>query len=67
MQAGKKNGRGVALDGMDRYEGDFVDGRTDGIGSLSGRVRIDQGVWMKGCFRDGDRRAAVGVRLDECR
>jgi hypothetical protein len=61
------HGRGVlTLQGL-RYQGEFRSGKPNGTGAmmnLSGE--IFQGNWNDGCFRDGERRASVGVSLSGC-
>ena len=66
---GQRNGRGIQTwtDGS-RYEGEYRDGRPHGIGSLfdAPSRQTFNGIWRDGCFRDGDRRATVGVPAAEC-
>ena len=70
MRDGKMHGRGTLVEASGpRYDGEWRDGVADGIGAHyhadSGETL--NGLWRKGCFRDGDRRAAVGVPLSSCR
>lgn len=64
----KMNGRGtmVTLNGA-RYVGEWRDGFVDGQGTL---VRPDtppfSGTWKHGCFQDGDRSIAFGVKPSSC-
>jgi hypothetical protein len=39
-----------------------------GQGTLTGRNGVYSGTWTEGCFRDGNRRAAIGadVTLASC-
>ena len=66
---GHENGRGVFLSAHgDRYEGQFKNDLPNGQGSFrSVRGEVYSGTWSSGCFRDGDRRAAVGTSLAQCR
>ena len=64
---GKATGRAVyTWPNGDRYEGEFRDAKPNGFGSYVTADQIYNGVWRDGCFRDGDRRAAVGVDLASC-
>lgn len=64
---GKAKGRGAFtwLNG-DRYEGEFRDDKPNGLGSLQNSNGTFNGVWTNGCFKDGDRRAWVGVPSSSC-
>jgi hypothetical protein len=65
----KQNGRGVFTEANgDRYEGEFRDDKPNGLGILTTASGSYDGAWHDGCFRDGDRRAAVGagVELSGC-
>jgi hypothetical protein len=63
----KPNGQGaMTWSNGDRYEGEWQDGLPDGLGvAWTGSSRYS-GNWVRGCFREGDRRAAVGRPLSEC-
>ena len=64
----KRNGRGLqTYANGDRYEGEWHDHKSNGAGKLtfvSGEVY--NGFWTEGCFRDGNRRAALEVALSSC-
>lgn len=66
---GKPQGRGTwtAADG-NRYDGEWREGLADGIGAFrfAGSDETYSGLWRRGCFRDGDRRASFGVPLSNC-
>jgi hypothetical protein len=64
---GKANGRGVFTwaDG-ERYEGEWRDGKPNGFGQFVNNNGAFNGVWVAGCFRDGNRRAWVGVAASDC-
>lgn len=66
---GKQHGRGTwAGENGDRYDGEWREGLADGIGDYSsaGDGETYRGLWHGGCFRDGGRRAAVGVPMTSC-
>ena len=66
---GKQHGRGTwAGENGDRYDGEWREGLADGIGDYSsaGDGETYSGLWHGGCFRDGGRRAAVGVPMTSC-
>jgi hypothetical protein len=65
---GRPNGHGVSVEtNGDRYEGEWRDGRANGYGTdRNAKGETFSGNWVSGCFRDGKRRAAVGVRLADC-
>ena len=49
-----------------RYEGEFRDGKPNGIGTLTAGSETVQGVWKDGCLQ-GRRKASIGVPLSACR
>jgi len=63
---GEPHGRGVLTLPTLRYEGEFRNGNADGTGIMVGGNESFQGLWKNGCFRDGNRRAAVAVPLSSC-
>lgn len=64
---GQANGQGTATyaNGI-RYDGSWRDGKPDGYGEALINGNTYRGNWAGGCFRDGDRRAAVGRPLSAC-
>jgi hypothetical protein len=66
VRDGLPDGKGVLTMGDIRYEGDFIAGKPDGTGTLKDTTGTFQGPWKAGCFKDGQRRAAVGVALKSC-
>ena len=68
LVGGKYDGHGVYIsaDGF-RYDGEWRDGRANGSGELTTKTASYNGRWVDGCFRDGDRRAWVGVAASTCR
>jgi len=67
LVAGKFDGRGVyvAADGY-RYDGAWRNGIANGTGELTTKSGKFAGSWTDGCFRDGIRRAWVGVAPSSC-
>ena len=63
-----RNGRGVSTwANGDRYVGEFRDDRPDGRGLFTvANGNRYEGEWRQGCFRDGERRAAIGRPLSDC-
>jgi hypothetical protein len=49
-----------------RYEGDFRNGKPNGVGSLTAGSETVQGMWKDGCLQ-GTRKASIGVPLSACR
>jgi hypothetical protein len=50
-----------------RFDGSYRNDRAEGRGTyrlVSGEIY--SGLWTNGCFRDGPRRAAIGVPVDAC-
>lgn len=68
LVAGKLDGLGiyVSADGF-RYEGEWREGIANGAGELTTKTGTFKGEWTDGCFRDGTRRAWVGVAAASCR
>ena len=65
---GQRIGQGtfVWADGA-HYIGHYNDSRPDGFGGYFTADRKKySGIWSDGCFRDGDKRAAIGRDLDTC-
>ena len=64
---GKLNGHGTEVfpDGT-RFDGEWRDGKSNGVGQLVGPRGTYKGVWADGCFRDGKKRASIGVDLASC-
>jgi len=67
LVGGKLDGRGayVSADGF-RYDGAWRDGIANGTGELTTKSGTFNGTWTNGCFRDGNRRAWVGVAASSC-
>jgi hypothetical protein len=64
---GLPNGAGVLTLQKLRYEGQFRDGRPNGIGTLTTGGETVVGVWKDGCLQGGQRKAAIGIPLSDCR
>ena len=63
----KWNGRGAfTWASGNRYEVEYRDGLPNGLGRLTMGNDTFNGIWTAGCFKDGNRRASVTVRLDSC-
>jgi hypothetical protein len=63
----KRTGRGVhTYANGDRYEGEWRDDRPHGSGDAVLRGLHYVGKWAEGCFKDGDRRAAMERPLADC-
>jgi hypothetical protein len=69
LVAGKYDGQGkyVWADSGFHYEGEWRDGRANGTGELTTKKDSFKGSWSDGCFRDGARRAWIGVAPSTCR
>jgi hypothetical protein len=67
IASGEPNGHGVlTLQGL-IYRGEFRGGRPNGNGAMMNLGgEIFQGTWSDGCFREGNRRASLGVPLSTC-
>jgi hypothetical protein len=67
LVAGKLDGSGayISADGF-RYDGAWRDGKANGTGELTTKSGTFNGTWIDGCFRDGKRRAWVGVAASSC-
>lgn len=65
---GKFEGRGTFIFANgDRYEGDFKGGMPNGDGTLKKSTGdMVTGNWSNGCFRQGDKVAAVGTTKEKC-
>jgi hypothetical protein len=59
---GRRQGRGVQVwaNGA-RYEGDWGEDVPHGQGTFTGLRGVYTGRWTSGCFREGERRVAIGV------
>ncbi|MGA2895248.1 MAG: hypothetical protein ABSE22_20480 [Xanthobacteraceae bacterium] len=64
---GLPNGAGVLALQKLRYEGQFRDGKPNGIGTLTLGNETLQGTWKDGCLQGGQRKAAIGIPLSDCR
>jgi hypothetical protein len=64
---GLPNGEGILTLQKLRYEGQFRDGRPNGIGTLTMGGEILVGTWKDGCLVGGQRKAAIGIPLSDCR
>jgi len=65
---GMRTGRGTMVwaDGA-RYEGEWLDSKPNGQGVYTDAAdAVFSGTWQSGCFRDGNRRLAVGTTATEC-
>jgi hypothetical protein len=50
-----------------RYNGEWQNGRPNGLGlGVMPDGKSYNGVWADGCFKDGDRRAAINRELTSC-
>ncbi|PMZ86329.1 hypothetical protein C1X95_30790, partial [Pseudomonas sp. FW306-2-11AD] len=49
-----------------RYEGDFRNGKPNGVGTATTLEGVFQGVWKDGCLTDGKRKMAFGVSSSTC-
>ena len=50
-----------------RYNGEWHNGRPHGVGQIIMPSGVTyNGVWSDGCFKDGDRRAAINRDLSSC-
>jgi len=63
---GEPQGRGVLILPTLRYEGEFRNGKANGSGTMVKSTETFEGSWKDGCFRNGARRAAVGVPMSSC-
>jgi hypothetical protein len=63
---GEPHGTGVLTLATLRYEGQFRNGKANGSGTMVRANETFRGFWNDGCFRDGERRAAVAVPLSSC-
>ncbi len=65
---GDFQGRGVfTLADGGRYEGDFRSGMPNGYGTYKASTgEVVTGNWSNGCFRQGNRVAAVGTTKEKC-
>ena len=64
----KKNGHGIdTWANGERYDGEWRDGKANGTGIYTKPDGTTyNGNWTNGCFKDNNRRAAVGVDLSSC-
>ena len=64
---GHRDGHGIqTFANGDRYEGQFRNGRPDGPGKYTSSGGVFEGVWNHGCFKDGNRWAAVDIDSAAC-
>jgi hypothetical protein len=65
---GDRNGRGIETwPSGARYEGEWLNNMANGAGAyVAADGSVYNGIWTNGCFKDGDRRAAVGADLSTC-
>jgi len=65
---GKFNGHGIdTWPSGARYEGEWLNNMANGAGAyVAADGSVYNGIWTNGCFKDGDRRAAVGADLSTC-
>jgi len=66
VRDGMPHGHGRLIVGDARYEGEFTAGKPNGAGTLRNAKGVFEGIWKGGCFRDGTRRASLGVDLAQC-
>jgi MORN repeat len=66
LRDGEPEGHGVWTLPNGRYEGTFRNGKPNGKGVFSNVNGVFDGMWRDGCFRDGMRRAYVGVPSTAC-
>lgn len=65
---GMRQGRGMIfwING-NLFRGEFKEDRPDGPGEyFSVEAGWFRGTWAEGCFREGDRQAAIGRPVEEC-
>lgn len=63
-----KHGRGILTWSDGRvFDGEWREDKPNGLGRFTNAYGTTyNGIWTNGCFRDGDRRVAVGVDLATC-
>jgi hypothetical protein len=67
FRRGKMHGHVIARDDTGTFEGEFRDNKPDGRGTLRTSDGDEfTGIWKKGCFQDGDRRALFYTTPEEC-
>jgi len=68
-KGGRRNGHGVYVwANGGRYEGAWKDDRAHGEGTYrTADGNVYPGNWVRGCLRDGDRRAWVGADSSACK
>ena len=68
-KGGRRNGYGVYVwANGDRYEGAWKDDRAHGEGTYrEADGNVYPGNWVRGCLRDGNRRAWVGADSSACK
>lgn len=67
FREGKLNGHAIARDDTGTFEGAFRDNKPNGQGTLRTTDGDEfTGIWRKGCFRDGERRAVFYATPEEC-
>ena len=67
-RAGQRHGRGIMfwING-NLFRGEFREDRPEGLGEyFSVEGGWFRGAWLAGCFREGERQAAIGRPLEEC-
>jgi hypothetical protein len=65
---GKRHGRGIMfwING-NLYRGEFREDLPEGLGEyFSVEGGWFRGTWLAGCFREGERQAAIGRPLEDC-
>ena len=67
----KRHGEGTMTFGDNTYVGEWRNDRPDGKGTFTGSmtgagVSTWSGLWVDGCFRDGERRAWLLRTAEEC-
>jgi hypothetical protein len=69
LVSGKYDGHGTYLwaDSGFHYEGEWRDGKANGPGALTTQKDSFKGAWTDGCFREGARRAWIGVAPATCK
>ena len=66
VRDGMPDGHGRLILGDTSYEGEFTAGKPNGAGALRNAKGVFEGIWRSSCFRDGRRRASLGVDLSSC-
>ena len=66
LRGGKENGYGALTKPQVRYEGEFRDGKAHGLGHYVAPGYNLTGIWIDGCFREGNRIIGIGRDASSC-